>query len=74
MDYYDRQYVERKLNEVSEKASREVAQLRKETRDGFNRVAAALEALTAEVKGLRADLNPKLDKPKKLQAPGQGAG
>jgi len=40
--------------------------------DAFNRIARALENLTAEVKGLREDLNPALDKSKKLPLPQQG--
>lgn len=42
------------------------------TADAFNRVADALAALTAEVKGLRADLNPQMDKAK-LPAPKKGS-
>lgn len=38
------------------------------TADAFNRVADALQALTDEVKGLRADLSPQMDKAK-LPAP-----
>jgi len=45
-------------------------QTRAQLSDGFNRVAAALLALTTEIKGLREDLvNPHLDKPAKLSAP-----
>ncbi|MBI1214782.1 MAG: hypothetical protein GC185_03060 [Alphaproteobacteria bacterium] len=33
--------------------------------EAFNRVAQALEGLTREVRGLRDDLTPPLDKPKK---------
>lgn len=40
--------------------------------DAFNRVAKAMEALTEEVKGLRADLNPTLDKPGRLPGPARG--
>lgn len=40
--------------------------------EAFNRVATALEGLTAEIRGLRADLNPSLDKTRKLPAPGTG--
>lgn len=39
-----------------------------QTAAAFNRIALALEHLTEEVKGLRADLAPQLDKPK-LQPP-----
>ncbi len=35
----------------------------------FNKVAAALETLTGEIRALRRDLNPELDKPVKLAAP-----
>ncbi len=35
----------------------------------FNKVAAALETLTGEIRDLRRDLNPELDKPVKLAAP-----
>ena len=35
----------------------------------FNKVAAALETLTEEIRELRRDLNPELDKPVKLAAP-----
>ncbi len=38
----------------------------------FNSIANALVALAAEVKGLRADLSPSLDKPAKLGAPKAG--
>lgn len=69
MDYYDRSQIEEKVENSRKKTTREIEQLRKDTQDGFNRVASALEALTKEIKGLRADLNPKLDKPAKLPAP-----
>ena len=36
----------------------------------FNRIATALESLAKEVKGLREDLSPQLEKPK-LSAPGK---
>lgn len=44
----------------------------KQTADALNRVAEALTALTGEIKALRRDLNPELDKTKKLAAPGGG--
>lgn len=49
------------------------SRLGREMAEGFNRVAKALEALTEEVRALRNELNPCLDKPKKLPAPGGGA-
>lgn len=39
----------------------------------FNSIANALTALATEVKGLREDLSPQLDKPAKLGAPKAGA-
>lgn len=76
LEYWDK----REIIEASEKAGnatvaavkKDNAETRKQVADGFNRVAEALTALTAEIKGLRADLNPSLDKPKKLPAPPQG--
>jgi hypothetical protein len=38
--------------------------------EAFNRMAGALEELTGEVRALRADLTPPIDKPKKLPLPG----
>jgi hypothetical protein len=40
--------------------------------NAFNGIANALTALAAEVKGLREDLSPQLDKPAKLGAPKGG--
>jgi len=40
--------------------------------EAFTRVAQAMEALTKEVKGLREDINPSMDKPKKLPQPAAG--
>lgn len=41
----------------------------RQTADALNRVADALTALTGEIKALRRDLNPELDKSVKLSAP-----
>ncbi|MDI1228675.1 MAG: hypothetical protein PSY14_13425 [bacterium] len=38
----------------------------------FNSIANALTALASEVKGLREDLSPQLDKPAKLSTPKAG--
>ena len=77
MDHYDRQQIERLYKKtqqaVEEALRREVPQSDKKTADAFNRIAAALENLTEEVRALRADLNPQLDKPRKLPAPKGGA-
>ena len=34
--------------------------------EAFNRIARQLKLLTSEIRGLRRDLNPQLDKPRKL--------
>lgn len=38
--------------------------------DAFNKLGQQIERLTREVKGLREDLNPQLDKKAKLPSPG----
>lgn len=38
--------------------------------DAFGKVAEAIDALTREIKALREDINPKLEKDRKLRAPG----
>ena len=79
LDYRDK----RDITESVEEAQRETTQLlresmkqskadSKQTADAFNRVAAALEKLTGEVRLLRADMNPVLDKTKKLPLPATG--
>lgn len=79
-DYYDTEELLQKLRrdlskaatrafEAQEKGLKQDAQML----DAFNRMAQAVEALTEEVRGLRADLNPELDKPRKLPAPKGGA-
>lgn len=77
MDYYDRQKMEqlhKKTRQAVEDAvKREISQSDRKTAEAFNRIAAALENLTEEVRALRADLNPALDKPRKLPAPKGGA-
>lgn len=77
MDYYDRQKMEnlhKKTRQVVEDAiKREISQSDRKTADAFNRIASALENLTEEVRALRADLNPSLDKPRKMPAPKGGS-
>lgn len=55
----------------------ETAQAAQQKRDAqmlnaFNSIANALTALATEVKGLREDLSPQLDKPAKLSTPKGG--
>jgi len=79
LTYYDREIIEEKVEDARKMTSREIAELRAEMRAGhktqqqlleaFNRMTVVLEGLAEQVKGLRADLNPQLDKPVKLPAP-----
>jgi len=54
----------RRLNDQLEQGAKHD----RETAQAFNRVAAALEKMTDEIRGLREDLTPRIDKPKKLPA------
>ncbi len=63
LDYYDKQDITNAVKESEKRMTRTIG-------DGFTRIAAALEGLTAEIKGLREDLGPQtLDKPAKLAKP-----
>lgn len=63
LDYYDKKDIQQTVADSEKRLKREIG-------DGFNRIASALEALTAEIKGLREDLGPQsLDKPAKLAKP-----
>ncbi|TAL30307.1 MAG: hypothetical protein EPN97_12865 [Alphaproteobacteria bacterium] len=73
-------YLERRIDDKCDKIMREVTRISetqrgsdRRTAEAFNRIAAAIEGLTQEVRQLREDINPKaLDKPK-LPAPERGA-
>ncbi len=54
------------IREAADDAQRKTAG---QMSEGFNRVAEALLSLTQEIKALREDLNPHMDKPAKLPAP-----
>lgn len=72
LDYYDKQDIERRIEKAHEQTRAEVKKVQREQQAlaaAFKDVAKALTELTAEVKGLRADLNPELDKTVKLAAP-----
>jgi len=71
-EYADTEELLRGLRKDMRKASRQSQETDKQLIEAFTRVASAIEKLTAEVRGLREDLSPQLDKPKKLPAPGQG--
>lgn len=52
------------LNRIGDKIGEKLDGNGKRMTDAFTRVADALEKLTTEVKGLRADMKPDLGKPK----------
>lgn len=62
----------RELGSMFERA--QAAQQKRDAQmlNSFNSIATALTALAAEVKGLREDLSPQLDKPAKLAKPKAG--
>lgn len=84
MDYYDRKRIEEKAEEVAQETRHAVRDAlsgiesgindsnRKQEKifEAFNAVTVALEKLSEEMRGLRADLNPELDKTRKLPPPG----
>lgn len=73
------EYRERHIDENCDKIIREVTRISENQRAGdrrtaeaFNRIAAAIEGLTKEVRQLREEISPKaLDKPK-LPSPERG--
>ena len=76
LDYFDKKAVTEIVDTAQKKTAKEIrdnlresVMLQRQTLDAFNRVAVALEKLTGEIKALRDEQNPKLDKSKKLPAP-----
>lgn len=80
--YYDRDFIEEKIGEAAARTEELLQHMQRDLAKSagrqeqmlevFNRVATALQSLTEEVKGLRRDLNPELDKTKKLAVPTGG--
>ena len=69
LGYYDEVKIKQLIEEAQKETRREIRSLR----DSFTGLTDAIKQLADEVGSLRADLNPQLDKPKKLPAPAQGA-
>lgn len=79
LEYWDKDFIEEKIGEAADRTEellqgmqRDLAKSagrQEQMLEAFNRVAIALTALTEEVKGLRREMNPELDKTKKLAAP-----
>lgn len=79
LDNWDKRDIEgmvedaaRETRQLLRESMKEGAADRQQTAEAFNRVASALEKLAAEVRLLRADLNPSLDKTRKLPPPSAG--
>jgi hypothetical protein len=79
LNYYDKVEIKDAVVDAENRVQRTLSQMQADMAkaDGnqklmlaaFNKVAAALETLTEEIRDLRRDLNPELDKPVKLAAP-----
>lgn len=79
LNYYDKVDIQDSIKGAEQRVQHTLSQMRSDMAkaDGnqqlmlaaFNKVAAALETLTGEIRELRRDLNPELDKPVKLAAP-----
>ncbi len=68
LEYYDKKFVTDAVEAAQKKILRELKDNQFEMQQTFNRMARAIESLTLEVKALREEQNPKLDKVK-LPAP-----
>ena len=79
LSYYDKVDIQDTVKEAEQRVQRTLSQMQSDMAkaDGnqqlmlaaFNKVVAALETLTGEIRELRRDLKPELDKPVKLAAP-----
>ncbi|HYD18781.1 MAG TPA: hypothetical protein VEF76_09920 [Patescibacteria group bacterium] len=75
LGYYDEEKI-RAIVTASEKRMKTefdaAAKRDRQIAEAMGGIAAALKELTGEIKALRADLNPEMDKPVKLAPPKQG--
>lgn len=69
LGYYDEQKIEAAVKKQTRQQFDDAAKRDRQMIEAMGGIAAALKELTAEIKALRADLNPELDKPVKLAAP-----
>lgn len=69
LGYYDEQKIENIVKKQTKAQFDEAAKRDRQMIEAMGSIASALKELTTEIKGLRADLNPELDKPVKLAAP-----
>ncbi len=76
MDSYDRNRIEEMIQASEKRLRRDfevVVGNQKIIVDALNRIGAAVSDLSGEVKAIRRDMNPKLDKPAKLPVPKKDA-
>lgn len=72
MDMYDRNRIEEMIQASEKRLRRDfevVVGNQKIIADALNRIGAAVQELSSEVKAIRRDMNPQLDKPARLPAP-----
>ncbi len=79
LNYYDKVDIQDTVTAAEKRVQQTLAKMQSDMAkaDGnqqlmlqaFNKVAAALETLTGEIRDLRRDLKPELDKPVKLATP-----
>ena len=69
LGYYDEQKIEAAVKKTTRSHFDDAAKRDRQMIEMMGGIATALQALTSEIKGLRADLKPELDKPVKLAAP-----
>ena len=72
MDAYDRRRIEEMIQDSERRLHRNfeiVVGNQKIIVEALNRIGSAVAELSSEVKAIRRDMNPQLDKPAKLPAP-----
>lgn len=75
MDAYDRRRIEEMIQDSERRLHRNfeiVVGNQKIIVEALNRIGSAVAELSSEVKAIRRDMNPQLDKPAKLPAPKKG--
>lgn len=75
MDAYDRRRIEEMIQDSERRLHRNfeiVVGNQKIIVEALNRIGSAVAELSSEVKAIRRDMNPQLDKPVKLPPPNKG--
>jgi hypothetical protein len=69
LGYYDEQKIEAIVKKNTKAQFDDAAKRDRQMIEAMGGITAALKELSGEIKALRRDLNPELDKPVKLAAP-----